>query len=35
MGMKRDKKIDEDIEIEVTVDGVWNKTGKSTVAAGK
>ena len=35
MGMKRDKKIDEDIEIEVTVDKVWNKRGMKTVTAGK
>ena len=35
MEMERGKKIDEDVEIEVTVDGVWNKTGKNTVAAGK
>jgi len=35
MGMKRDKKMDEDVEIEVTVDGVYNKTGKNAVATGK
>ena len=35
MAMKRDEKIDENVEIEVTVDGVWNKIRKNTVAAGK
>ena len=35
MKMKRGKKIDEDIEVEVTVDGVWNKIGNKKVDGGK